>query len=187
MTKLYIKNMVCNRCKLAVKNELKKHRLTYRSLELGEVDLVDTPTPQQLKKFDEGLRALGFERIEDKQARIVSKIKNTVIDFVRNENHSKKENLSSLVSNSLNKDYASLSALFSQAEGITIEHYAILQKIEYVKELLVYDELSLNEIAYQLHYSSVQHLSAQFKKVTGLTPSAFKKNINRSRKPLDRI
>lgn len=185
--KLYIKNMVCDRCKLAVKTELQKHQLAYNSIELGEVDLVHEPAPQQLKQFDDSLLALGFERIEDRQARIVSKIKTTVIDFVRNRNLAQKTNLSTLITETLNKDYASLSTLFSQAEGITIEHFAILQKIEYVKELLVYDELSLSEIASQLHYSSVQHLSAQFRKVTGLTPSAFRKSMKRNRKALDRV
>lgn len=185
--KLYIKNMVCDRCTLAVKNELEKHRLPYHHVTLGEVELIQEPTPTQLTQLDSGLLALGFERIEDRQARMVSKIKTTVIDWVRDTASKKKPNLSTVVTEALNKDYASLSTLFSQTEGITLEHFAILQKIEYVKELLVYDELAVNEIASQLHYSSVQHLSGQFKKVTGFTPSAFRKNMGSARQPLDRI
>lgn len=185
--KLYIKNMVCDRCTLAVKNELEKHHLSYHRVALGEVELTQEPTPAQLIQLDSGLIALGFERIEDRQARIVSKIKTLVIDWVRDTASKKKINLSTVVTEALNKDYASLSTLFSQAESITIEHFAILQKIEYVKELLVYDELSLNEIASLLQYSSVQHLSGQFKKVTSFTPSAFRKNMSSARQPLDRI
>lgn len=179
--------MVCDRCTLAVKNELEKHRLPYHHVELGEAELIEEPSAQQLHKLDESLRALGFERIEDRQARLVSKIKTAVIDFVRTGQSKKKINLSTIITEAVNKDYASLSTLFSQAEGMTIEHFAILQKIEYVKELLVYDELSLSEIATLLQYSSVAHLSAQFKKVTGFAPSTFRQNIVKNRKGLDRV
>lgn len=179
--------MVCDRCTWAVKNELEKHCLPFHRVALGEVELTHDPTPTQLTQLDNGLLALGFERIEDRQARTVSKIKTLVIDWVRDTSSKKKINLSGIITEGLTKDYASLSTLFSQAEDITIEHFAILQKIEYVKELLVYDELSLNEIASLLQYSSVQHLSGQFKKVTGFTPSAFRKNMSSARQPLDRI
>jgi len=184
--KLYIKNMVCDRCKMAVQRTLDNNRMPYSHLELGEVETTVEPTEDKLENFRRDIEKLGFELIEDRNSRIISKIKKVVLSYIRS-NSTKKSKLSNEVSNALAKDYNSLSNLFSSVEGITIEQFSILQKIEYVKELLVYDELSLSEIAHHLHYSSVQHLSNQFKKVTGLTPSHFKKIGKLKRQPLDRL
>ena len=183
---LYIKNMVCDRCKMAIQKVLDENNITYNNLELGEVETSIEPSDDQLEHFKNEIEKLGFELIEDRNARIISKIKKVALSYVRS-NSGKKSKLSNVVSEALTKDYNSLSNLFSSVEGITIEQFAILQKIEYVKELLVYDELSLSEIAHKLQYSSVQHLSNQFKKVTGLTPSHFKKIGMIKRQPLDRI
>ena len=184
--KLYVKNMVCDRCKMAVQQALEENMLPYNKIELGEIDLKTEPEESQLQKFKTSIEKIGFELIEDRNARTISKIKSVVLALVRDET-SRKKKLSVEISESLNKDYNSLSNLFSSVEGITIEQFAILQKIEYVKELLVYDELSLSEIANKLHYSSVQHLSNQFKKVTGLTPSHFKKIGEQKRSPIDSL
>jgi AraC family transcriptional regulator len=185
--KLFIKNMVCHRCIMAVENELKKLEIPYANIELGVVDLASRLTDQKKTEFSQNIGALGFELIEDKTARIISEIKNTIIEFVRSESDNRRLKFSVYLAEKLNKDYNYLSNLFSSVEGTTIEQYLINQKIERVKELLVYDELSLGEIAHQLAYSSVQHLSNQFKKVTGLTPSHFKQLGENKRKPLDKV
>jgi AraC family transcriptional regulator len=188
MKNIFIKNMVCDRCIMAVKNELDKNQFSYTSISLGQVDLVAEPSTAQFDQFKKDITALGFELIEDKAARIVSGIKKAVIEFVRTPSaKSKKIKFSVYLADQLNKDYNYLSSLFSSVEGTTIEQYLIHQKIERVKELLVYDELSLSEISHQLGYSSVQHLSNQFKKVTGLTPSHFKQVKEHKRVPIDRI
>lgn len=185
--KLYIKNMVCDRCKMAVKQELDKHKIPYQNLELGEVELTREPAEKMLNRFSEGIAALGFELIEDKKARTISKIKRSVIELIRDTGDLHKLKLSAHISDTLHKDYDSLSSLFSEVEGVTLEKYFIGQKIERVKELLVYDELTLSQIAAELGYSSVNHLSAQFKKVTGLTPTHFRKIGAQKRKSLDRV
>ncbi len=186
--KLFIKNMVCDRCIMAVRQELEKNQFEFDSIELGEVNLKEEPQPEQLQKFRDDISKIGFELIEDKTARVISSIKKAVLDFVRTDSPAnRKLKFSVYLSEALNKDYNQLSALFSAVEGTTIEHHLILQKIERVKELLVYDELSLSEIAHTLGYSSVQHLSTQFKKVTGLTPSHFKQVKENKRKPLDQV
>jgi AraC-like DNA-binding protein len=159
-------------------------KVPYRRVDLGEVELVNDPTDQVLEDFKQKITPLGFELIEDRNSRIISKIKSAVIDLVRKQ--SSKYKLSSYLAELVNKDYNSLSTLFSSVEGVTIEHFLILQKIEYVKELLAYDELSLSEIANKLQYSSVQHLSNQFKKITGFTPSRFKA-LRSKRISLDKI
>lgn len=180
--------MVCARCVMAVKQELEKANLPYDSIELGEVELKMQPSSDQLKSLSNNLQAIGFEIIEDKTARIISSIKGTVIEFVQEpSSQSRKLKFSVYLAEKLNKDYNYLSNLFSSVEGTTIEQYLIHQKIEKVKELLVYDELSLSEISHILGYSSVQHLSNQFKKVTGLTPSHFKEIRDIKRKPLDQV
>lgn len=183
--KLFIKNMVCDRCKMAVQHALEQNKISFHNLELGEVELINNPNESQFRQFKTDIEKIGFELIEDKNARIISKIKKVVIESIRSS--SSKTKLSVEVVEALNKDYNSLSNLFSSVEGITIEQFGIQQKIELVKELLVYDELSLSEIAHKLNYSSVQHLSTQFKKVTGLTPSHFKKIGEQKRQSLDRI
>ncbi len=184
--KLYIKNMVCDRCKMAVQKALDENNIVYNQVELGKIELITEPNEDQLQKFKKDIEKLGFELIKDRTARTISEIKKVTIESVRG-NSTKKLKLSVEVSEALNKDYNSLSNLFSSVEGITIEQFVILQKIEFVKELLVYDELTLSEIAHKLHYSSVQHVSNQFKKVTGLTPSHFRKIGEQKRQPLDQI
>ncbi|MDO5523694.1 MAG: AraC family transcriptional regulator [Bacteroidia bacterium] len=185
--KLYIKNMVCNRCVMVVRNEMEKLGFDVSNIILGEVSLTKELSNAQKQKVREVLEPLGFELIDDKKSRIVEKIKNIIIDLVHHKDGSLQTNLSDLLSENLNHDYSYLSNLFSEVESITIEKYFIAQKIEKVKELLVYDELSLSEIAFRLNYSSVAYLSNQFKKVTGLTPSHFKQIHETKRKPLDEI
>ena len=178
--------MVCDRCKMAVQKALEENKLPFNHLELGEVDLLIEPDENQIERFKKSIEKIGFELIEDRNARVISKIKSVVLSMARDSGPRKKK-LSVEIAESLNKDYHSLSNLFSSVEGVTIEQYLILQKIEYVKELLVYNELSLSEIANKLNYSSVQHLSNQFKKITGLTPSHFKKIGKQKRQPLDSL
>uniref|UniRef100_A0AB33KXD4 HTH araC/xylS-type domain-containing protein n=1 Tax=Tenacibaculum sp. Pbs-1 TaxID=3238748 RepID=A0AB33KXD4_9FLAO len=184
---LTIKNMVCNRCILVIQNELDKLGVGVKSIKLGEVILEKELTSDEKERLDKILLDLGFEIIDDKKNRIIEKIKNLIINLVHHQDSETKINLSELLSNELHHDYNYLSNLFSEVEGTTIEKYFIAQKIEKVKELLVYDELSLSEIAFRLHYSSVAYLSNQFKKVTGLTPSHFKKIRKDRRKPLDEV
>lgn len=185
--KLYIKNMVCNRCILVVKNELEKIGVEPKNIILGEVTLDKELTAEEMKTFDTSLTQLGFELINDKKMRIIEKIKNIIINLVHYQDGEMKINLSEILSEELNQNYNHLSNLFTEVEGTTIEKYYIAQKIEKVKELLVYNELTLSEIAYRLNYSSVAYLSNQFKKVTGLTPSHFKKIGEKKRKPLDQV
>ncbi|MGJ8549444.1 helix-turn-helix domain-containing protein [Winogradskyella wichelsiae] len=187
MQTLHIKNMVCNRCITAVHNILDEHHLKVTSIELGEVILNDTLSNPAKIQLGVSLNRLGFELIDSKKSQIIEKIKNSIIQLVHYKNSQLDVNLSDYLVTALHQDYSALSNLFSEVEGITIEKYFIAQKIEKVKELLVYDELSLSEIAFQLHYSSVAYLSSQFKKVTGLTPSHFKKIGNEKRKPLDQL
>lgn len=187
MATLFIKNMVCNRCISAVESELKKMEIPVKAVKLGEAELEKDLSPEEKTKLDAALTALGFELIDDKKGRIIEKIKNVIIDMVHHQDYDGKANLSDVLSRKLNHEYNYLSNLFSDVEGSTIEKYFIAQKIEKVKELLVYDELSLSEIAFKLHYSSVAYLSNQFKKVTGLTPSHFKQIREEKRKPLDKV
>lgn len=187
MATLFIKNMVCSRCIMVVQNELDKLGLNVKSVKLGEVVLAEEPTSKQKDALTEVLDALGFEVIDDKKSRIIEKIKNIIIDLVHYQDNDTKTNLSDVLSDKLHHDYNYLSNLFSEVEGTTIEKYFIAQKVEKVKELLVYDELSLSEIADRLNYSSVAYLSNQFKKVTGLTPSHFKQIKEDKRKPLDKV
>ena len=187
MTTLFIKNMVCNRCIMAVKSELDKLGIEPNDVQLGEVTLERELTAQEKEKFSQALVSLGFEMIDDKKSRLIEQIKNTIIDLVHHQDNDTKTNLSEVLSGKLFHDYNYLSNLFSEVEGTTIEKYFIAQKIEKVKELLVYDELSLSEIAFRLNYSSVAYLSNQFKKVTGLSPSHFKKIREDRRKPLDEV
>lgn len=187
MSTLFIKNMVCNRCIMVVQNELDKLGLDVKSIRLGEVVLEQSPTAEEKKQLEEALVPLGFEVIDDKKGRIIEQIKNVIIDLVHHQDNDTRTNLSDILSSKLHHDYNYLSNLFSDVEGTTIEKYFIAQKIEKVKELLVYDELSLSEIAFRLNYSSTAYLSNQFKKVTGLTPSHFKQIREEKRKPLDEV
>jgi AraC-like DNA-binding protein len=181
--KLYIKNMVCSRCKMVVKAELDKLGLNAGSVELGEVDLNTEPDKTTLLQLDNNLKQLGFEIIDDRKSRLIELIKNAVIGLIHHNEGHNNLNLSEYLSQKLNYDYNYLSNLFSEVEGSTIEKYFIAQKIEKVKELMMYDELTLSQIAHQLGYSSTAYLSAQFKKQTGLTPTyyrAIKENRRRN-------
>lgn len=189
-TTLFIKNMVCDRCKMVVRQELEKLGVTPSRVALGEVDLDADLSNDTLQRLDKALVQLGFERIDDRKARLIESIKTEVIGLIhQGDLRNRKFNWSDILSDRLHYDYNYLSNLFSSVEGITLEQYIIRQKIEKVKELLFYDELTLSEIAFKLGYSSVAHLSGQFKKVTGFTPSELKKSrrIENSRKPLDQV
>jgi len=172
---------------MVIESELDKLGLNVKNIKLGEVVLEKEPAPELKKKLDETLILLGFELIDDKKSRLIEKIKNTIIKLVHHQNNKTKTNLSEILSIELHHDYNYLSNLFSDVESTTIEKYFIAQKIEKVKELLKYDELSLSEIAFRLNYSSVAYLSNQFKKVTGLTPSHFKQVRENKRKSLDQV
>lgn len=185
--KLYIKNMVCDRCILVVNNILEKLKIVPQSIKLGEVVLEKPMDEKKKQLLSNELQAVGFDLIDDKKSRLIEQIKTLVIELVHYNGNSLKINLSDYISDKLHHDYNYISNLFSEVENTTIEKYFITQKIERVKELLVYDELTLNEIADQLNYSSTAHLSAQFKKVTGFTPSYFKKIKENKRKPLDKV
>ena len=185
---LHIKNMVCNRCIKVVKEELSSLKYTVASIELGEVHLKDDLSDDDLGRIRQVLTDNGFELIDDQKSQIINRIKTLIIEYIHYDREKPEhENLSDFLGKELGHDYSYLSNLFSSVEGITIEKYLIHQRIEKVKELLVYDELTLNEISYQLGYSSVQHLSNQFKKVTGLTPSHFKAIKISKRNPLDKV
>ena len=167
--------MVCIRCKMVVKSELEKIGLNYISVELGEAEIKETISPEQLKQFSESLKKSGLELMDDKKSILVEKIKNIIIELVHYTDEQIKVNLSDFLSEKLNYDYTYLANLFSEVKGTTIEKFYLLHKIERVKELIVYNELNFTEIASKMNYSSVAHLSNQFKKITGLTPSHFKK------------
>lgn len=185
--KLYIKNMVCGRCKMVVKSELEKLGLQPVSVELGEVEILDVITENQKAILLNHLQALGFDLIDDKKSKAIEKVKTMIIDLVHHKNNELKTNLSDYLSKHLNQDYNSLSNLFSEVENITIEKYFISQKIEKVKELIIYNEFSLSEIADMLNYSNVAHLSNQFKKVTGFTPTYFKNLKNKKRIQIENL
>ncbi len=183
--------MVCHRCVLVVRQELEKLGLHPDKVSLGEVVLKEDHLSEEIiLQLDTSLLNLGFKRMDDRKARLIESIKNKVINLIHHTNDEVlKFNWSTLLAEALNHEYNYLSALFSSVEGITLEQYIIRQKIERVKELLLYDELTLSEIADKLGYSSVAHLSSQFKKVTGLTPSDLKKSrsVDHNRKPIDSV
>lgn len=180
--------MVCNRCILAVRSELNKLGLTPVHVAMGEVEFQETLTKEQLRSLNKSLKLQGFELLDNKRSKLIEQIKKVILrEIYYSDEKLKKINLSVLLSQKLNKDYSSLSNLFSELEGMTIEQYTILLKIERVKELLMYDELTLNQIADLMNYSSTAHLSSQFKKVTGLAPSQFKLLKENKRKSLDEV
>lgn len=185
--KLYIKNMVCSRCKMVVKSEFEKLGLQPTTVELGEVELEKEISDEQKEVLLENLQVLGFDLIDDKKTKTVERIKNLIVDLVHHKNNELKINLSDYLAENLNQDYNSLSNLFSEIENTTIEKYFISQKIEKVKELLIYNELSLSEIADILNYSNVAHLSNQFKKITGFTPTSFKQSKDKMRIQIENI
>lgn len=186
-TVLHIKNMVCNRCIMAVDKAIRDLGLHPVSIVLGEASVLETVPPETLSRLRESLSSLGFELIDDRRSHIIEQIKSEVIRLVHYDDSGLKVNLSEHLSKAIGRDYGSLSKLFSEVTGTTIEKYHIAQKIERAKELLAYGELSLNEIADRLGYSSAAYLSAQFKSVTGLTPSHFRKAGASRRKPLDEV
>jgi AraC-like DNA-binding protein len=172
--KIFIKYMVCMRCKMVVQEELTRLGLHFGTVELGEVEVVEVLSTQQRDQLRLALGKAGLELMDDQRGVLIEKIKQIIIELVHYSEEPLSVNLSEYLSRTLHRDYTSLATLFTEVQGITIEKFFIYHKIERVKELLVYDKLSLTEIAYNMHYSSVSHLSTQFKKVTGLTPSFFK-------------
>ena len=188
LKKLFIKNMVCNRCIMAVESELKKLDLKPVSVILGEAVIESEPDAVTLEKLNQNLQSIGFELIDDRKSQLVEQMKTEIIRYI----HHGKEidgyiNFSEHLSRTLRLEYSYLSNLFSSVEGTTIEKYIILQRIEKVKELLVYGEFTLSEIAWQTGYSSVQHLSNQFKKIIGMSPTAYKRMQEYNRKTLDQV
>ena len=178
--------MVSNRCKMTVKEELKKLGLHF-VVELGEADIMEDITQEQREKLRTVLFDAGFELMDDKKAVLVEKIKNVIIDLVHHLDENIKINFSDYLSKKLNHNYTYLANLFSEVRGTTIEQFMIAHKVEKIKELIIYDELNITEIAWKMNYSSVAHLSNQFKKVTGLSPSHFKQLKDKRRSPIDEI
>lgn len=185
--KLYIKYMVSNRCKLAVKEELKKLGLHFILVDLGVVEIMENITPEKRHLLKTSLVEAGFELMDDKRAILIEKIKNIIIEMVHHSEEAIKINFSDFLSEKLNHNYTYLANLFSEVQGTTIEHFIISHKIERIKELMIYGELNITEIAWKMNYSSVAHLSSQFKKVTGLSPSHFKKLKDKRRSPIEDI
>lgn len=186
---IYIKNMVCNRCIKVVREEFEKLGLVIKNIQLGEVEILKDNAKLDMQKIDNVLKSNGFELLDNKNSKIIEKVKILIIDMIRKVDSGKDIdiNFSEYLAQETGLNYNYLSTLFSSLEGITIEKYIIHQKIEKVKELIVYGELTLSEIAFRLDYSSVQHLSNQFKKITGLTPSYFKSLKSKNRRALDNI
>jgi AraC-like DNA-binding protein len=184
--KLYIKYMVSNRCKMLVKEELKKLGLHF-IVDMGVVDIMENITGEQREQIRVALNQSGLELMDDKKAMLIEKIKNVIIEMIHYTDELPKINFSDYLSEKLNYDYTYLANIFSEVQGITIEKFIISHKIERIKELIIYDELNLTEIAWNMHYSSVAHLSNQFKKNTGLTPSHFKNLKNKRRSPIEEI
>jgi len=186
---IYIKNMVCNRCIKVVSEEFEKLGLIIKNIQLGEVEILKDESKLDMIKIENVLKINGFELLDNKSSKIIEKVKILIIDMIRKVDSGEdiEINFSEYLAKETGLNYNYLSSLFSSLEGITIEKYIIHQKIEKVKELIVYGELTLSEIAFRLGYSSVQHLSNQFKKITGLTPSYFKSLKSKNRKSLDDI
>jgi AraC-like DNA-binding protein len=179
--------MVCPRCIASVEQLLQKNNLSATGVRLGEVDLAKAPGKDQLQAFATDLKQAGFELLDDQKKQLIEQVKNLLIQKAQSGTVEDHFSVSKYITETIFKDYSSISRLFSEVEGITIEQFFILQKIEKTKELLIYDELSLGQIAFDLGYSSTQHLSNQFKKVTGMTPSQFKQLGAVHRKPIDGI
>jgi AraC family transcriptional regulator len=185
---LYIKNMVCDRCVTAVRQLLQTQHLHPKAIQLGEVSLEETAlSPEALASLGAALTGMGFELMDDRRSRLIEKIKNTLIRLVHYSGEPPRLKYSEIISAELGQDYPFLSKLFREVEGITIEQYLLRQKTEKVKEFLVYDELTLSEIAGRMGYSSVAHLSGQFRKLTGMSPTEFKKLTHKQRSPLDQV
>ncbi|MCH8546518.1 MAG: AraC family transcriptional regulator [Cryomorphaceae bacterium] len=183
--KIFIQNMVSLQCKMMVKSQLDKVGIRYTSVELGEVDLGEQVHASELEKLKIELNKSGLILMDDKNAMLIEKIINVVVEMVHYSDELPKVNFSTLISEKLKRDYHKLAEIFSKTKGMTIEHFIILHKVERIKELIIYDELNITEIAYKMHYSSVAHLSSQFKQVTGLTPTFFKHLMIRERSNLE--
>jgi AraC-like DNA-binding protein len=179
--------MVSNRCKIAVKEALKKQGLHFMLVELGEVEIMEDISIEQRIELKMALQLVGLDLMENKKAVLIEKIKTVIVEMVHHSNEVIKVNFSHYLSEKLQHDYTYLANLFSEVQGTTIEQFIISHKIERVKELIIYDELNLTEISYKLNYSSVAHLSNQFKKVTGLSPSHFKQLKNKKRNSIEDI
>jgi AraC-like DNA-binding protein len=179
--------MISNRCKLAVKEELKKLGLHFVVVDLGEIEIMEEMTSEQRRHLQIGLLSAGLELMDDKRAVLIERIANVITEMIHHSDELPKVNYSDYISEKLNYDYTYLSNLFSEVKGITIQQFIIVHKIERVKELLLYDELNLTEISYKMHYSSVAHLSNQFKKITGLTPTHYKQLKDKRRKTIEEI
>ncbi len=179
--------MVSARCKTAVKEELKKLRLHFMVVDLGEVEIMETLTLEQREQLKAALLISGLELMDDKRAVLIEKIKNVIIQMVHHTDEMIKINFSEFLSEKLNHDYTYMANLFSEVQGTTIEQFIISHKIERIKELIIYGELNITEIAWKMNYSSVAHLSNQFKKVTGLSPSHFKQLKDKRRSPIEEI
>lgn len=179
--------MVSARCKIAVKEVLKKHGLHFVVVDLGEVDIMETISNEQREVLKTDLLVSGLELMDDKKAMLIEKIKNVIVQMVHHTDEMIKVNFSDFLSEKLNHDYTYMANLFSEVQGTTIEQYIIANKIERIKELIIYGELNITEIAWKMNYSSVAHLSNQFKKVTGLSPSHFKQLKDKRRSPIEEI
>ena len=179
--------MVSNRCKTAVKDELKKLGLHFIMVDLGVVEIMETLSPEKIELLKKGLLESGLELMDNKRAILIEKIKNIIIDRVHHSEENIKINFSDYLSEKLDLNYTYLANLFSEVQGTTIEHFIISHKIERIKELIIYGEFNITEIAWKMNYSSVAHLSTQFKKVTGLSPSHFKQLKDKRRNPIEEI
>ena len=185
--KLYIKDMVCQRCIITVDYILKNLNIPYHKIELGEVETAGNLSYTQLAMLQEELQKVGFDLVESRVKKVVEEVKRKIREYLNQNNDHQKLNLSAFIIEKIPYEYSYLSDLFSSVEGVTIEKFFIQQRIEKVKELIIFDQLSLTEIAYKTGFSSVHHLSAQFKKITGLSPSQFRKQGNVQRKFVDRV
>ncbi|MFM9987155.1 helix-turn-helix domain-containing protein [Flavobacterium sp.] len=185
--KLFIKYMVSNRCKIVVKEILKEMNLHFVLVDLGEVEIMENLTPEQYELLKKELLESGLELIDDKKSILIEKIKTIIIQMVHHSDEDLKINFSEYLSEKLHHNYNYIANLFSEVQGVTIEHFIINHKVEKIKELMIYGELTITEIAYKMNYSSVAHLSTQFKKVTGLSPSHFKQLKHKRRNPLEEI
>lgn len=183
--KLLIQNMVSRRCKMMVESELKKLGIVYKSIELGEVELAESITKSIKKTLKAELHKSGLELMHDKKAMMIEKIINIIVEMVHYSKEFPTVNFSTFLSQKMNQDYPKMAELFSKTKGVTIEHFIILHKVERIKELIIYDELNLTEIADKMNYASVSHLSRQFKQITGLTPTFFKSLSKRHRTNLE--
>lgn len=183
--KIFIQNMVSLRCKMMVKSELEKLGIDYKSVELGEVQLVEPLSESKRQILKTALHKSGLELMDDKKAMMIEKIINIIVEMVHYSDELPPVNFSIFLQEKMKLDYHKMAEIFSKTKGVTIEHFVILHKVERIKELITYDQLNLTEISYRMHYSSVAHLSRQFKQVTGLTPTFYKNLSRRERKNLE--